>query len=241
MVTGTGSRSKNKHGSLQHSKKNDGKALNKTRLKQAERWFLNQYPGGFADPELAVIGKKHRLDKMQNFVGEQLARKKFRDTDEILESWIKLVSRASLVSVFEKPKFRDLIHSLEAKEKNRLTAGLKAQLYGDSQKGFEQILAVLLSYKFAKWSIISLAPVYAQPQAEVFVKPTTAKGIIAQFELEGLHYRPQPSWEFYAEFKKQVLRMRDLVDPSLAPNTPAFTGFLMMAMRAGERTTPERS
>jgi hypothetical protein len=118
---------------------------------------------------------------------------------------------------------------------------LKAQLYGDSQKGFEQILAVLLSYKFAKWSIISLAPVYAQPQAEVFVKPTTAKGIIAQFELEGLHYRPQPSWEFYVEFKRQVLLMRDLVDPSLAPNTPAFTGFLMMAMRAGEQTTPERS
>ena len=212
--------------------------MNKTRLQQAERWFLSRYPGGFADPELIAIGKKHRLDKMQEFLAEHLSKKKFRDTDDILESWIKLVSRASLVSVFEKPKFRDLIRSLEPKEKNRLTAGLKAQLYGDEQKGFEQILTVLLSYKFAKWSIISLAPVYAQPQDQVFVKPTTAKGIIAQFELEGLHYRPQPSWEFYAEFRRQVLLMRDLVDPSLAPNTPAFTGFLMMAGRANELQAP---
>lgn len=208
--------------------------MNKTRLKQAERWFLSRYPGGFADPELVAIGKKHRLEKMQALLADQLAKKNFRDTDEILESWVKLIGRSSLISVFEKPKFKDLIHSLEAKEKNRLTAGLKAQLYGDSQKGFEQILSVLLSYKFAKWSIISLAPVYARPQAEVFVKPTTAKGIIAQFELEGLHYQPRPSWEFYAEFKRQVLLIRDQVDPSLAPNTPALTGFLMMATRSGE-------
>lgn len=213
--------------------------MNKARLKQAERWFLSQYPGGFADPELAAIGKKHRLDKMEEFIGEHLAKKKFRDTDELLDNWVKLVSRASLVSVFEKPKFRDLIKSLTPKERNRMTAGLKAQLHGDAQKGFEQILGVLLAYKFAKWSIISLAPVYANPQEEVFVKPTTAKGIIAQFELDGLHYRPQPSWDFYEEFRKQISLMRESVHPSLAPNSPAFTGFLMMAMRAGENSANE--
>jgi hypothetical protein len=214
--------------------------VNKARLKQAERWFLSRYPGGFADPELVAIGKKHRLDKMQDFVVEHFAKKRFRDTDELLENWAKLVGRASLVSVFEKPKFHDLIKSLTPKEKNRMTAGLKAQLHGDAQKGFEQILGVLLAYKFAKWSIISLAPVYANPQTEVFVKPTTAKGIIAQFELKNLQYRPQPSWDFYEEFRKQIQVMRESVHPSLAPNSPAFTGFLMMALRAGENPIAER-
>ncbi len=214
--------------------------MNKARLKQAERWFLSRYPGGFADPELVAIGKKHRLDKMQDFVVEHFAKKRFRNTDELLENWVKLVGRASLVSVFEKPKFRDLIKSLTPKEKNRMTAGLKAQLHGDAQKGFEQILGVLLAYKFAKWSIISLAPVYANPQIEVFVKPTTAKGIITQFELENLYYRPQPSWDFYEEFRKQIQVMRESVHPSLAPNSPAFTGFLMMALRAGEKPLAER-
>ena len=208
--------------------------MNEARLKQAERWFLTKYPGGFAHPELTAVGKKHRLDKMQAFVEESFAKKKFRDTDELLADWVKLVSRASLVSIFEKPKFRDLVSNLTPKEKNRITAGLKAQLHGDQEKGFEQVLQILLRYKFAKWSIISLAPVYANPQDEVFVKPTTAKGIISYLELDNLVYRPRPSWEFYTEFRRQIAQLRTRVDPSVAPNSPAFTGFLMMALRAGE-------
>mgnify|MGYP000129687051 CR=1 FL=1 len=215
--------------------------MNDARLRQAERWFLSRYPGGFADPELAAVGKRHRLDKMSDFVASELAKKRFRDTDELLANWLKLVSRSSLISVFEKPKFRDLIASLEPKEKNRLSAGLKAQLHGDQQSGFEQILGVLLAYKFAKWSIISLAPVYADPQDEVFVKPTTAKGIIAHFEIDDLHYHPQPSWEFYLRFREQVQAMRARVDPSLAPNSLAFTGFLMMALRAGSDAAGQAS
>ncbi len=208
--------------------------MNEEKLKQAERWFLQRYPGGFFDPELAAIGKRHRLDKMQGFVQEHLSKKCFRDTDEILDNWVKLISRSSLVSVFEKPKFKDLVASLTAKERNQFAAGLKAQLYGDAEAGFEKVLKLLLAYKFGKWSIISLAPVYANPQDEVFVKPTTAKGIITHFELENLLYRPQPSWAFYENFRKQVQHMRSLVDPSLSPSSLAFTGFLMMTLRAGE-------
>ena len=133
--------------------------MNQTRLENAQRWFLSRYPGGFAHPELALIGKKHRLEKMQDFVRDNFAQKKFRDTDELLADWVKLVSRASLVSIFEKPKFRDLVNDLSPKEKNGFAAGLKAQLHGDQQTGFEKILHLLQSYKFAKWSIISLAPI----------------------------------------------------------------------------------
>jgi len=208
--------------------------LNQTRLEIAQRWFLNRYPGGFAHPELELIGKKHRLDKMQDFVNNHFAQKKFRDTDELLADWVKLVSRASLVSIFEKPKFRDLVNDLSPKEKNRFAAGLKAQLHGDQQKGFEQILQVLQCYKFAKWSIISLAPVYASPQEEVFVKPTTAKRIISFLELDNLVYRPQPSWAFYCEFRRQIAQMRALVDSCIAPNNLAFTGFLMLSLQATE-------
>jgi len=52
--------------------------LNEARLKQAERWFLTKYPGGFAHPELTAVGKKYRLEKMQAFVEESFAKKKFR-------------------------------------------------------------------------------------------------------------------------------------------------------------------
>jgi hypothetical protein len=38
--------------------------MNLKRLKQAEEDFFHQYPGGFDDPEMIEIRKKHKLDKM---------------------------------------------------------------------------------------------------------------------------------------------------------------------------------
>jgi hypothetical protein len=161
---------------------------------------------------------------------ESFAKKNFRDTSNIIENMIKIVSRSSMVSVFEKPKFRDFANGLEPKEKNALVAGLKQQLHGDEQKGFEKILDIMKIGKIAKWSLISICPVYFRPQDEVFVKPTTAKGVIAHFELHSLLYRPQPYWEFYQEFRSIINDMKTKVDPSLSVNSAAFTGFLMMSL-----------
>lgn len=208
--------------------------MNLHKLKRAEEYFLARYPGGFSNPEMAAIGKKHKMDRMISLSQEVFAKKNFRDPPEIIESMIKIVSRSSMVSVFEKPKFRDFARNLEPKQKNELAAGLREQLYGDNQKGFDQVLKIILSGKMAKWSLISICPVYFRPQEEVFVKPTTAKKTIAHFELENLLYRPQPYWAFYEEFRATINRMKSKVDPSLSPNSAAFTGFLMMSMAAIE-------
>ena len=58
----------------------------------------------------------------------------------------------------------------------------------------EECAFVLKAGKLAKWSLITICPVYFRPQQEVFVKPTTVKGVIAHFELDELQYRPQPYW-----------------------------------------------
>lgn len=208
--------------------------MNLQKLKRAEEYFLARYPGGFSHPEMMAIGKKHRMDKMISLSQEVFAKKNFRDPPEIIESMIKIVSRSSMVSIFEKPKFRDFGRGLEPKQKNTLASGLKEQLYGDAEKGFEKILSVMLSGKMAKWSLISICPVYFRPQDEVFVKPTTAKKAIAHFELQNLLYKPQPSWSFYVEFRAVINEMKTRVDPSLSPNSAAFTGFLMMSMAAME-------
>lgn len=210
--------------------------MNIAKLKHAEHLFLTRYPGGFSHPEMAAIGKKHKMDKMIDLSHGLFAKKNFRDPPEIIEGMIKLVSRSSMVSVFEKPKFRDFARDLQPKEKNALAGGLKAQLHGDSQKGFEKVLNIMLGGKMAKWSLISICPVYFRPQEEVFVKPTTAKRAIAHFELQNLHYKPQPSWAFYEEFRSVINSMKEKVDPSLSPNSAAFTGFLMMSMAAAEAT-----
>ena len=210
--------------------------MNLKKLKRAEEYFLARYPGGFSHPEMAAIGKKHKMDKMISLCQEVFAKKNFRDPPEIIESMIKIISRSSMVSIFEKPKFRDFARGLEPKQKNGLVGGLKEQLYGDAEKGFDKVLGIMLSGKMAKWSLISICPVYFRPQEEVFVKPTTAKKAIAHFELENLHYRPQPSWAFYQEFRAVINEMKTKVDPSLSPNSAAFTGFLMMSMAAMEES-----
>ena len=88
------------------------------------------------------------------------------------------------------------------------------------------------SAKLAKWSLMTICPTYYRPQYEVFVKPTTAIGIIETFELKHLHYKPTPTWAFYNEYRAVINEMKSKVDASLSPYNVAFTGFLMRSTRS---------
>lgn len=205
--------------------------MNLEKLKEAESAFLYRYPGGFENPEMQLIGKKHNVGKRISQAQDCFAKNRFGDHENICSDMIKVVSAASMVSLFEKPKFRDLVRALPEQQKKRLSTGLKNFLHGDQEKGFHHMLEVLKSGKLAKWSLLTIIPNYYRPDEEVFVKPTTAKGVIATFELEGLIYNPQPDWEFYRGYRAAILEMKDLVNHSLTPSNAAFCGFLMMTMR----------
>jgi len=169
--------------------------MNLKKLKQAEEKFFNMYPGGFEHPDMLAIGKKHNMDKTILQVQEAFAEDQFKDSKSICQTMSKMVSRSSMVSLFEKPKFRDFVNSLHHQHETILANGLRERLHGDQEQGFNMMLDVLLTGKLAKWSLISILPVYHKPIEEVFVKPTTAKGVIQQFELDSLVYKPRPSWE----------------------------------------------
>ena len=91
-------------------------------------------------------------------------------------------------------------------------------------------MGILAHHKIAKWPIVSAVPYYLFPNKEAFVKPTTAKGIIAFLELEDLHYKPMPSWEFYRGYLKVLDQVKKEVHPSLSPGYAALSGFLMVSM-----------
>ncbi len=144
---------------------------------------------------------------------------------------MRIVSRSSMVSMFEKPKFRDFVAALNSSEKEYLARAFEKRLYGRSRRaGFEEILGVLSLYKLAKWSVISAVPFYFAPGKEAFVKPTTAKGLIAYLEVEDLCYSPTPSWQFYTGYLKLLDEIKKQVSPSLSPNYAALSGFLMSAL-----------
>ncbi len=204
--------------------------MNIDMLLQAETHFLQQYPDGFSDPKLIEVTKRHKMDKMVDFAQQSFSAFEFTKADEILQNWIKTVSRSSMVSVFEKPKFKDFIHSLSPKQKSLLVDGLYEQLHGDMETGFNATVDILVQHKIAKWPIISVVPAYYRPDLEVFVKPTTAKGVMKTFELEGEAYKPRPSWSFYQNYREHINHMKSLVDERLSPSNAAFSGFLMMSL-----------
>jgi hypothetical protein len=201
------------------------------KLKQAEEEFFNRYPGGFANPEMIAIRKKHKLEKMIELAQDGFAKRNFKLPDLVIENMIKVITRSSLISVFEKPKFRDFARALPSDSRKTLTSGLQKLLYGNEQIGFETMLEVLKRGRLAKWSLMTICQAYYRPQVEVFVKPTTAKGIIETFELKNLHYKPTPTWAFYDEYRAVINEMKTQVDASLSPYNVAFTGFLMRSMQ----------
>lgn len=206
--------------------------MNLSRLKQAEKEFLERYPGGFHNPEIIVTRvKKHKPDQMIALAQESFAEDKFQYPDLIVQSMVKVISRSSIISVFEKPRFRDFAAGLSSPDKEFLSAGLEQVLHANEQTGFEMMLDLLKTHKLAKWSLVTVCQTYFHPQRDVFIKPTTVKGVIQFFELENLHYKPTPSWAFYDGYRSAFQEMKSRVDPSLSPTNPAFSGFLWMTVR----------
>ena len=204
--------------------------MNRAKLKEAEEKFFKKYPGGFSDPLMLEIVKKHKVEKMNKLAQESFAMDQFENPDKIVDSMSKIISQSSMVSIFEKPKFRDLVKVLSESEKESLSVGLKEFLHGNQAFGFELMKGLLNQYKLAKWPLITVCPAYYRRGVEVFIKPTTVKGIIEYFELEGLKYSPTPTYEFYKAYREQINLIKKEVDASLQPDNAAFCGFLMISM-----------
>lgn len=204
--------------------------MNLGKLREAEAVFLQRFPGGFDNPEImAIRKKKHNVDKMVAFTQEHFTKESFRFPEQIVENIVKVVSQSSVLSVFEKPRFRDFAFALASEERKLLARGIEELLYGPEQTGFETILDLLRSQKLAKWPLMTICQTYYHPQRDVFVKPTTVKGIIEHFELKNLQYRPTPSWAFYDAYRSTLHEMKSKVDASLSPTNLAFSWFLLLS------------
>ena len=203
--------------------------MNLKTLKLAEASFLDRYPGGFKNPEIECIAKKHSLDKMSLLAQDLFKEDHFDDPKTIAEHMVKVIGRSSMVSVFEKAKFRDFARGLGSYESEVLAQGLREQLYGNEQNGFELVLSILRMEKLGKWPLMTIIPLYFKPTVNVFVKPTTVKNMIAFLKLP-LTYNPTPTWEFYAAYRTIFNDMKQKVSPLLSPNNGAFSGFFMMTM-----------
>lgn len=203
--------------------------MNLHRLHEAESLFLLRYPGGFANEEMQAVAKKHNVGRLVETAAERLAPERFRRPGRVLDDIVTIVARSSMVSLFEKPRFRDHVNGMTRAARAELAEAYRLLLHGDAARGFAAVVDTLAEGRLAKWTLATVCPFYYRPNTEVFVKPTTTKNIIRRFELEGLVYNPRPDWDFYAAYRDAIHAMKAMVDPALAPNNAAFTGFLMMS------------
>lgn len=204
--------------------------MNRAKLKQAESNFLSRYPLGFEDPGMQDVAKRHRMGAMVDFAQTHFAPGNESHAEQFAANLVKCVSRSSMVSMFEKPKFRDFVARLDQHETAYLVDCVVQFLHGDQARGLESMVDLLAREKLAKWSLVTIVGAYFSPLEEVFVKPTTAKGVIRFFEVDDLHYKPRPSWEFYRDYRALIHEMKAEVDPRLSPSNAAFSGFLMMSL-----------
>ena len=205
--------------------------MNTQKLKEAEAAFLARFPMGFSDPGMEKIRKSHNVDRLADFTRANVTEAALSRPQRFADILLKIVSRSSMVSRFEKPPFREFLDALNSRDKRHLAEAFRRRLFGTKKReGFEEIVDLLERYKLARWTLVSAVPFYFAPAKEAFVKPSTARRIVAFLDMEELRYNPRPDWEFYVGYRKLVLDIKKKVDPSLTPNNAATTGFLMATM-----------
>jgi len=206
--------------------------MNLKKLKEIEENFFEMYPTGFDDDCFAPLLKRHNVAKLSAFTQECFAKENFTNPQLVVENMTKVVSKSSMVSLFEKPRFRDAILAMSSERKEMLSIGLEEMLHGSYKTGFNIMLDILVEEKLSKWSLISVIPYYYAPKKHFFIKPTTTKNVLTYFEIEEIVYKPRPSYEFYAKYKKILIQFKKEVNKKLSNDNAKFTGFLMMGMEA---------
>lgn len=92
--------------------------MNLQKLQEAEAYFLELYPQGFEDVGLLPIIKRHNTAKIGEQVRELFAKENFTQPEIICENFAKIVSKSTLISLFEKPKVRDMIKSMRMERRD---------------------------------------------------------------------------------------------------------------------------
>lgn len=203
--------------------------MNIEKLKKLETEFLERHPDGFKSKEFIKTMKKHNVDKHTEYINENLTEDNLSKGHLVFKDVAKVVLSSSLVSVFEKVRFRDFAADLTTAEKTRFVKGVSELLYGHEKSGFYMVYTLLKEHRLAKWPIITVFRVYAYPKKDVLMKPTVVKKVIAHLNLD-LKYESDPSYTLYRKYRTAINKMKKEVALSLRPNNLAFTGFLMLSI-----------
>lgn len=204
--------------------------MNIEKLKQLEAEFLRRYPLGFEDPELMAVAKKHKVEEMKNYVHAHFSKDRFNDPSAISRAFTKLIEKSSLVSTFEKVKYKNAVKLFNQDDIEMLSNALWDILYGDQRKGFNQLVLLLATFDLAKWPILTVLGLYYNGDFEVLVKPTTVKSVLNYLEVMDIKYTSKPNYDFYLQYRTLINDLKEKTGKSIATDNGAYCGFLMITI-----------
>lgn len=186
---------------------------------EAARRFLDVYPAGFQDPEYLGDGKHgERSEKWsahEQYVellgggqAEQLL--EAGDIAELSTRVNRIAGRVNLLALTEAAALREgLTDDAAAARYYRALLDLLASAPDES--AFQSYIDAVAALPAVgephtdRWTIATLLPFLARPDAWMFVKPTNTRRAAERLGFD-LHYEPRPNWRTY----DAVLRMSTL-------------------------------
>ncbi len=183
--------------------------------------FLERFPNGLQDEEWIALGNKHKNGNLvqqvkENFSKENLSKLiKEKKYDEICEISLKLLKRASVVSVFEKVAFGNYMAHEEIHKDFAL--GLYDIIHNFNQESFEKFALLLARYRteknsnVAKWTVLTFFISFYDRERFVFIKPTTTKKIANALKTD-ICYSSYPTYETYDKVYNMIMDFREESD-----------------------------
>ena len=206
-------------------------AADRTLFEEAIRWFLVRYPEGFADT--AYLGRGKDAERAPRWAAHERFQaelgngelKRFVEGGHVKAAMTRIgevIGTVSLLSRLERTAFLDALRSGEvaALFLSALTAVVEAP--EPTEETFAPLLDAVagLPTDAAVWTVATILPSLARPDAHLFLKPGVAQKA-AQGLAFDLRYSGKPNWETYerALLLASIYRekLADLGQPNLAP------------------------
>lgn len=187
--------------------------------------FRLRFPMGFEDVAYLNSERNYKI-AARDLLAQLLGSSEFRHLvqasrfDEVVTRALKVVNVTNLISPHEKMALNDGLRVPVAAEP--FSRALFDLLHGegDEEQRFEAWAAVLNAIESAKWPIASYFPYFANPDREMFIKPTATQNAADVCSYE-INYKPELNWltyrsvrEFAGYLRNEVaaLRPRDMID-----------------------------
>jgi hypothetical protein len=187
--------------------------------------FCAQFPGGFSGAAYAQTERDYKVsahELMRELLNKDACAELLLSGNhaEICKRALKIVAKTNLVFPNEKMALKDGLKSAKAQTLFSKTLFSLIHEEGEPEQRFTAFANCLLEIGAAKWTIATYYLFFADPENQMFLKPTVTQEAadVCAFEL---NYRPELTWLTYKsvlEFSKYLmeqladLKPKDMID-----------------------------